>query len=185
MNNEEFILSGSHLRLVESSDEFHQGVWQYQKMLVVSKESVFHDRCVICDAEANGRTMRKTLFWHSPLLLPLLILSLPFYFLLAVGFRKTITTRFPLCFKHWALRVGFTLLGVVLFPAGLFMGVYAITMGTPIWILLGILCALSGVGILGYIRNPVWALLIRDEHAVVRGAHPDFVEHFPPWERGF
>ena len=178
-------MSNSHLRLVESSDNFHQGVWQYQKMLVVSKDSVFHDRCVMCDCDANGRTMSKTLFWHTPLLLPLLILSLPFYFLLAVVFRKMITVRFPVCLKHWLIRMVFSIIGVILLPTGLFMGVYAITMGTPVWILVGILCALLGIGVLGYIRNPVWALMIKDDYAVVRGAHPDFVEHFPHWEKEF
>ena len=178
-------MSSSHLRLVESSDDFHQGVWQHQKMLVVSKESVFHDRCVICNNDANGRTMAKTLFWHSPLLLPLLILSLPFYFFLAVFFRKMITVRFPVCFKHWLIRMVFSVIGVVLFPTGLFMGIYAISMGTPIWILIGILCTLSGMAMLGYVRNPVWALIIKDEYAVVRGAHPEFVEHFPKWDKEF
>ena len=179
-------MSGSHLRLVESCDDFHQGVWQYQKMLVVTNESVFHDHCVICNAEANGRTMKKTLFWHSPFLLPLLLPPLlPFYFLLAMIFRKVVKVTFPICFKHWLLRTVFSIVGIILLPSGLFMGLYAINMGTPIFILLGIVTTLVGIAILGYIRNPVWALLIREEYAVVRGAHPDFVERFPTWEKGF
>ena len=46
------------------------------------KDSVLPDCCVKCAAPAEGQTVDKWLFWHTPILLPVALLSWPFYLLL-------------------------------------------------------------------------------------------------------
>jgi hypothetical protein len=174
-------LSTLHLQVVESSEDFHQGVWQKDGLLVVTPDSVFPDRCAICSREAKGRLVPKTLFWHNPLLLPLLLLSFPFYVMLAVVFRRILTVRFPMCTGHWLMRWSFTIVGASLLPSLIMMGLYGIEFGQPHLILVGILCSLFGLGMIGYGRNPVWASSIQRDRAVVRGADPEFVASFPKW----
>jgi hypothetical protein len=67
-------------------------------------------------------------------------------------------------------------------PSVLFFGIYAVQGSSPVWILLGILGTILGMGILGFARNPVWAVLIRGDYAVVRGADQEFVDACPDWD---
>ena len=81
-------LKSQHLRLVDDVSEFHHTVWRSGQSLVVKKDSVLPDCCVKCGAPAKGQTVDKWLFWHTPILLPIALLSWPFYLLLAIGMRK-------------------------------------------------------------------------------------------------
>ena len=85
-----------HLKLVESVEEFHQNIWKSKEGLVVNEQSLFPDRCIVCNRKAKGVTVRKMLFWHNPLLLPVLFLSWPFYIVLALVFRRHISVSIPL-----------------------------------------------------------------------------------------
>ena len=170
------------LRLVESTDEFHCGVWKKDDVLVLSADAVFNDRCIRCNAPADGISVRKILFWHSPLLLPLLVLSFPFYLLLAIFFKRTVTAQIPLCSKHHRMQLAFTLLAVFMLPAFPAMGIYAVVAGKAAFILIGLLTSLAGLALLGWARNPIWAISIRGEYAVIQGANPEFSNAYPEWD---
>ena len=78
------------LRVVESSETFHQRVWKVSKLnnLVVVKESVFTDHCIQCNKPAEGNIVQN-IFWHIYLILPLLVLSFPFYIVVAFVMKST------------------------------------------------------------------------------------------------
>ena len=170
-----------HLRLVESEDEFHQNVWRYNESIVVHKHTLLPDKCIICNQEADGITVRKMVFWHNPVLLPVLLLSWPFYVLFALVFRRTLTINMPLCKRHlWQRRLT-TAVGVSLVPIAFWMAYVAIAFSQPTLILSGIVSVIVGAVLVGWGRNPVWATHIREEHALLRGAHPSMRDDLPEW----
>ena len=150
--------------------------------LVVSKTAVFPDRCVICNSPAEGKSFNKLFFWHSPLLLPVIIISFPIYLLLALYNKKLLQVKLPLCPFHWKRMLSTTILALLLIPMLPILGIYGIVNETPILILLGLFSTLMGLILLIWSRNPVWAWFIRSEYGLVKGAHVDFVSDLPQWE---
>ena len=130
-------------------------------------------------APAEGRLVKKTVFWHTPILLPLLLISFPFYLLLAFSFRRIHTFKIPLCRTHYFQRLALTTIGLILLPGFPILALLAINGGAPYWFLTGILTSLSGIASLGLGRNPIWASQITAEMATLRGASPDFVKELP------
>jgi len=170
-----------HLKLVESVDDFHQNIWKSKDGLVVNEKSLFPDRCIVCNQKAKGKTIRKMLFWHNPILLPVLFLSWPFYIMLAVLFRRHITVSLPLCQRHlWQRRI-LTLMGAMLFPTAVSMVWVAISYSQPPLILGAILSMIVGAIVIGWGRNPVWASQIQNDHAVIRGVSPKLLQE-NSWE---
>ena len=165
-----------HLKLVESADEFHRNIWIGKEGLVVNEHSLFPDHCIVCNKMAKGRTVRKMLFWHNPLLLPVIFLSWPFYIVLALLFRRHISISIPLCQRHvWQRRV-LTLLGGLLFPAAMTMIWMAVSSSQPPLILGAILSIIMGAMVIAWGRNPVWASQIQNGNAVIRGVSTDFIK---------
>ena len=70
----------------------------------------------------------------------------------------------------------------MLLPAFPAMGIYAVIAGKAAFILIGLLTSLAGVAILGWSRNPIWAIAIRGDYAVIQGADPEFSQSYPEWD---
>ena len=171
------------LRLIKPDEEFHHGLYQQDDLIVAFKGATFPDRCICCNKPADGRLVSKTVFWHTPVLLPLLLLSFPFYLLLAISFRRIHTFKIPLCRQHYFQRLSLTAIGLILLPGFPILALIAINGGAPYWFLTGILASLSGVASLGLGRNPIWASHIDKEMAILRGADPEFVHSLPPYSQ--
>ena len=170
------------LRIVESAEDFHRNIWIHEESLVVNEDSLFPDKCIQCNASAGGHTVRKMVFWHSPILLPLIFLSWPFYIALALVFRRHISISVPLCTKHLWQRRMLTIVGLSSFPVAAWMLWLAVTESQPSLILSGILSIIVGAIVLGWGRNPIWASSIHEGHAMIRGIHPDLVNEYQ-WEQ--
>jgi hypothetical protein len=122
------------------------------------------------------------LFWHTPVLLPVLLISWPFYVLFALAFRRTMTIEIPLCSRHlWQRRI-LSLTGIVLIPTAVWMGYVAIANSKPTLILSGILSVMIGAILIGLGRNPIWAIRMKNDHALVKGIHPSIQENLPHWK---
>ena len=172
------------LRVVESSETFHQRVWKVDSLLhlVVVKESVFTDNCMQCNQPAEGNIISKTFFWHSPVILPLLVLSFPFYIVVAFFMKRYVTIPIPICKKHLQIRFMMTFMGSLCVPLGIGFFLWAIASGNPIGLLLGVLSFIVSLFLIVIGRNPVWASQIDGEYVIIRGGHPDFVRTYPEWE---
>lgn len=172
----------SFLRVVESSEEFSTGVWRLNSNLVVSKDAVFPDRCIICNEPACGHYMKKTFVWHSPLFLPVIIISFPIYLVLASLGNKILRLDLPVCPKHGnRIQLG-TTAGLLLVPQIVVMGLIGLSKGIPFLLLVGILSSIVGLALLMWSRNPVWAWYMRSKFGLIKGAHPDFVNNMPEWD---
>ena len=109
----------NHLRIVEDVAGFHNNVWRHQDCLVVQSSTVLPQKCIQCGRDAE-HTIPKWLFWHTPLLLPVVLVSWPFYLLVALLIRKHMTIQIPLCSHHFKQRRRFSVLGITLIPLALF-----------------------------------------------------------------
>ena len=116
--------------------------------------------------------------------LPVALLSWPFYFLLAIGMRKTMTVSVPLCAKHLAFRTWFTVLGVAMLPIALICVLTALTQSIPLLMLVAMLMVIASAAIIGWVRNPVWVVRFEEDVAWVQNVHPSILDRdsIPVWE---
>src|SRR5882762_3300178 len=59
------------------------GIWRDSSTLVMTKDASLPDRCVKCNAPANGLRLKRRLAWHSPVLYLLIVLAVLIYVILA------------------------------------------------------------------------------------------------------
>ena len=173
------------LRLVGEPEEFHQGAWRAEQTLVLSHHATLPDRCVLCNHAAGGFTLRKRLLWHTPLLLPLLVLMPPLgpvlYGVLAWLLKKTMPVALPLCPGHLRRRRLLTGLGLALLPASPILTIAGISLSEPSLPLPGLLLTLAGIVVLLFGRIELWPLRITEDHAFLRGASEDWLATLPDW----
>lgn len=81
------------------------GAWRDGKWLVTSNGAVLPDRCVKCNAPANGVRLKRTLSWHHPALYLLFLADV----FLRVFFVETLSDKYArieigICGRHRARR---------------------------------------------------------------------------------
>jgi hypothetical protein len=165
-----------------------QGVWRYARLLVVASGAELSDRCIKCNAPANGYRKKVTLSWHSPLAFLALLGGLLPYIIVAVILTRRVTVRVGVCQRHRRRRLLAILFGWLgcLTAIGLFVvgtlarsnaGAWAFIAG-----MLLLLFSLIG-GLLG--SRIVTPKRIRDRLAWVKGVDPVYLGEFPefpgPW----
>ncbi|MEL6341947.1 MAG: hypothetical protein AAFV53_02365 [Myxococcota bacterium] len=173
------------LRLVGEAEDFHQGAWRADGTLVLTHHATMPDRCVVCNAPAEGFTLKKTLFWHTPLLLPLLIVVPPLgligYAGLAFFLKKTMPLEMPLCARHRRRRQLMGVTGLLLLPAFPIFALVGLSMSEPTLLLPGLILSLIGAVVLIVGRNELWPARITDDHAFIRGANREWLSTLPEW----
>jgi uncharacterized membrane protein len=80
-------------------------------IIVSPKDCVWPDRCVVCNAPANGYRLKRSLFWHPPALYFLLALSWLIYLIVALIVRERGTIHIGLCEQHRQRRRNGILIG--------------------------------------------------------------------------
>jgi hypothetical protein len=63
-------------RLSEGAAPSGVGIWRQGRRLVTRSETPFPDRCVKCNAPANGFRLKRVLYWSHPAYLLLLLCNL-------------------------------------------------------------------------------------------------------------
>lgn len=79
-------------------------VWRQGDRLIVDKGSVLPDRCVRCNAPADGYKLKKTLYWHPPWVYITIFAGLLIFVVAALLTRKQGDLHLGLCPKHRSLR---------------------------------------------------------------------------------
>jgi hypothetical protein len=149
------------------------------RLFVVVPQAALPDRCVKCNAPAEGFRKRMRLAWHSPLAYLGLLFGLLPYIVIALMLTRRLTVEVGVCQAHMkrrrlAIAVGWlgSLLGFVV----LFVG--AANDSGPI-ILIGIVLLLGSIvyGILA--SRIVWPTKIENKVAWVKGACPEYLAALP------
>lgn len=171
------------------------GVWRDGATLVAHRNATFPDRCVKCNAAADGKRWNRKLYWHHPAFYLLIIFpGLLIYVIVALCIRKSAKVSVGLCRKHRAVRRNGILLGWLIGLLGISGMIGSVMVAdvriyrnstVPLWMLLGgIALFLFGL-IWGMIRSRVVAPTRIDEQYVwLRGAGPAFLGELPPAKPG-
>src|SRR5207249_3666533 len=119
-------------------------LWRQNRQMILRSETPLPDRCVRCNAPANGYKLKRQLYWHPSAYYLLILISLLIYVIVAVIIRKKALIHVGLCDQHraqrkWTILGSWlaALLGVVLFVVG--------CIKSPIWILIGLVLLLGGM----------------------------------------
>jgi hypothetical protein len=159
------------------------GVWQDGLMLVTTKNIVLPDRCVKCNAPANGYRLMRNLSWHNPLLYLLLIASWLLYLIVVLIVRKTARVRIGLCEDHIKSRRVALFSAWALFVGGVATIVLAFASGSVMAGFLGFLVVI-GSGIFGVLAcRMVYASKIDDQFAWIKGVDREYLSQFPLFPR--
>lgn len=157
-------------------------LWRKDKQLVTRLNATFPDRCVKCNAPANGYRLKRQLTWHPPAYYFFILLNLLVYALIAMCVQKKATLFIGLCPQHRTRRTRGMIVGWVGFLGGIVVlgaGIGAQHGALLIWT--GILMMLGGLiyGVMTGAR--VSAAKITKENVWLKGVDNGFLAELPEW----
>jgi len=157
------------------------GMWRTKKQLVTCSEKPFPDRCVRCNAPANGYRLKRTLYWHPPAYYLLILLNLLIYALVAAFIRNKAIVRIGLCEKHRVRRRWGILVCSVGVAGGIGLIVAGAMEGSGAAILAGIGLLLGGAIYGGFTGARVSPAKITKENVWLKGVNKEFLAELPEW----
>ncbi len=81
-----------------------EGLWHQGRFLLVRKGTPLPDRCVKCNAPADGQRLKRVFSWHHPAVFALALAALVVYVVVALVVRQSITLQVGVCHEHLARR---------------------------------------------------------------------------------
>jgi hypothetical protein len=159
----------------------HGNLWRVGKRLVTCSETAFPDRCVKCNAPANGFRLKRVLYWQHPAYYLLLLCNILVLAIVVLIVRKKAILHVGLCEKHIIRRQRGLIIGWSSFAIGVMLVIAAAWLGSGWAALIGIAILLGG-GITGAVMaTTVSAAKITKENVWVTGIHRDFLAQLPEW----
>jgi hypothetical protein len=157
-----------------------QGIWRDGPTLVMHKNADLPDRCVKCNAPADGQRVRRKLSWHHPAYFFFLLLNVIIFIIVSSAVRKRATVQIGLCKEHHLkrrrdLKISWStaLIGFLIFFLGL--AEYIPSGG----IFIG-LCLFSFGIIYGVLSTQiVKPSKIDDYYVWLKGINNDYLSQFP------
>lgn len=161
------------------------GVWRDGKLLVMSKNAELPARCVKTN-EPTDRRLKRSLYWHDPLLYLLILAGVLVYAIVAMIVRKTATVNVGLSPQRIARRRWGIAIGWLSFFVGVVLVIVGISNSTPknsmaILVLVGLLGGLIGIIVGAVLAQVVTAAKITDDYVWLKGVHPDYLAALPAW----
>ncbi len=149
------------------------GIWRDKSTLVMTKDASLPDRCVKCNAPANGVRLKRRLAWHSPVLYLLIFLAVLIYVILAGMLSKRATVYLGLCNEHFQRRRKQKAIGWLLLAIGVVGPILAIAYDYPMLGLLGFAVFLFAVVWLVVVSRVVVVRKIDDQLVWLNGINSD------------
>src|SRR6266480_4392081 len=158
------------------------GIWRDKSTLVMTKDASLPDRCVKCNAPANGVRLKRKLAWHSPVLYLVIFFALLIYVILAAILSKRATVYIGLCNQHFQRRRKQKVIGWLLLAIGVVVPILAIAYDYPILGLLGFAVFLFAVVWLVVVSRVVVVKKIDDQLVWLNGINSNYLAQFPAWQ---
>ncbi|HVX14480.1 MAG TPA: hypothetical protein VHC22_25055 [Pirellulales bacterium] len=157
------------------------GVWRDGNTLVMWKGAVLPDRCVRCNTPTTRR-LKRTLYWHHPLVWLVIVAGVLVYVIVALVVRKKAVVRFGFCDRHYKRRLLAILAWWVITLACVASVWYGVAHnGNPAWpIWAAILVFFGNLLFAVAITRPVAPTRIDDQYVWLKKIHPDFLANFAP-----
>jgi len=155
------------------------GIWREGKRLVTRSETPFPDRCVKCNAPANGFRLKRVLYWQHPAYYLLLLCNLLILLIVVLIVRKKAVLHIGLCEVHRQQRQ----LAIIACSVGMLGGI-AMMIGGGVessgWLAIaGVLIFLTGI-VWGILKGrTIAATKIDKENVWVSGVGPEFLNELP------
>ena len=166
-------------RLLEGASAASGQAWRSDDKLVLTRDASLPDRCIKCNAPANGFRMKRHLHWHpSPYFI--LIVSPPIYIIVALCVRKSARVEIGLCEPHRRHR-------------NKWMIICSVTAVTAIVIMVIGLLSRGSYGVLGFFMlafaavaavitgRIIAATRIDKEYVWLKGCGREYLDEFPEW----
>jgi len=155
------------------------GIWRKGKKIMTVSETPFPDRCVKCNAPANGFRLKRVLYWQHPAYFLLLFCNLLVMLIVMLIVRKKAVLHIGLCEKHRKQR----LIAIIACSIGMLGGLISIIAGavmpSGIAVIVGIVIFLAGA-IWGVAKGrAIYATKIDKQNVWVGGAGKDFLDQLP------
>ena len=165
-----------------------EGFWRRKKLLIMDRDSTLPDRCVKCNAPADGFQVKKDLYYYST---TLTVVSLVLFFIIGILiiiplliFRKHVKIKVGLCERHRKRRRnllwmsgGFLVLTVAAFLVSSLVDNAIIDFAIPFAI--GGFSFLLCLFFLAAANISLFAKKIDDQHLWIKGINADFLQKFP------
>jgi len=156
-------------------------LWRSGRRLVTYSETTFPDRCVKCNAPANGFRLKRQIFWMHPLFYLFLLCNILVLLIVYLIVRKKAVVHIGLCLHHRTRRKYGMIIGWSCFLAGLTMLITSAGIESGILALAG-LAVLLGGGITGIVMASTVAATKIDKNCVwLAGSHRSFRDSLPEW----
>jgi hypothetical protein len=172
------------------------GVWRDGDLLIMSKDGELPDRCLKCNAPAEGWRLRRNLSWHPQGYYLIILFNLIIYVIVALIVRKTAKVQVPLCPEHRRRRrrfIALAWLGCLLGPAVIVVGAIAgdslrgsvssdvadsVTVGV---ILAGLGLFIAGLVLAVIVSNTVSIAKIDKRYVWMKKVSPALLAGLPDW----
>lgn len=158
------------------------GLWRDGPLLVMRKGAELPDRCLRCNAPAEGYRLKRKLSWHRRFWYLIVFFNLFIYIIVALIVRSTAKVAAPICPAHRSQRRRAIAVGWVVSLAGI--GLFGFGLANPDhgWvILLGLVVLFFGL-FYGILRSQLVIPKLIDKHFVyLKKVSPDFLEPLPEW----
>jgi hypothetical protein len=148
-------------------------------ILVMHKQGVLPDRCVKCNAPANGLRLKRKLSWHHPALYLVILAGLLFYVIIALIVRKTAKIEIGICERHRSRRRMGIAIAWLMVPLG--FASFFLANQHRVWpIFAGFALLLLSLIVGVVVSNIVSPKKIDDYYVWLKKVHPDFLAELPP-----
>src|SRR5713101_6006591 len=158
------------------------GIWRDKSTLVMTKDASLPDRCVKCNAPANGVRLKRKLAWHYPVLYLVIFFAVLIYVILAALLSKRATVYLGLCEQHFQRRRKQKAIGWLLLIIGVVVPILAIAYDYPVLGLLGFAVFLFATIWLVLVSRVVVVKKIDDHLVWLNGINSDYLAQFPAWQ---
>jgi len=157
------------------------GIWRTGKQLVTSVDATLPPRCIKCNAPAEGKSIKRKLYWHPPLVYLALLLNVVIYIIAALIARKRGVAVISICQIHRSARRNVILISWLLVLGGFAAGITGIVQQSG-WI--------GGIGGVAFLGGLIYGLVcgrlivprkIDKEHMWLGGCGAEFLAGFPEW----
>ena len=159
------------------------GIWRDGNRLVMWKGATLPDRCVRCNAPANGRRLKRTLYWHHPLIFLVVLAGVLVYVIVALVVRKKAVVSIGMCDRHYRRRLQAILAWwlITFACAALFWyGIVRSNQGQGWAILVAVLVFLANLFFAVALTLPVSPARIDDQYVWIKKIGRDYLAEFPP-----
>jgi len=156
-------------------------LWRFKKQFVMRLGSDMPERCVSCNAPAQGAKLKRQLSWHPPAYYLLIFAGLLVYIIVAIIVAKKAVIHIGLCSRHRSQRrlaIAYCCFGVM---AGLILFFGGLADGNGWVAMVGIVLLISGAVVGVWKGTIVSAAKMDREFVWVKGACEAYLAELPEW----